>query len=626
MPAAVKAHLQLFPFISRQHPILSLLGDSCNSLSKIKQGHALVITSGLAIHPFPPSKLLQLLLSLPDSSSLLTYADLLFHHSPSPPLFSYNCLIKAHSSQASLLLFRSLLQAQSAPLPNQYTLTFVLAACRPDNGLELNDAEQIRCHVIHRGFDSNLFVSNALVQMYGAWGAVHNARKVFDECLQRDCFSWNLMVGVYVGSGDVDLARRLFDQMPERDVVSWSTLIAGYVQTGRFLEAMQLFHMMQIADAEPNEFTLTIVLTACANLVALDQGKWIHSYIKKAKIKMNDRLLASLIDMYAKCGEIDFASKIFNEFVSSNQSVHPWNSMLTGFAIHGCSTKAIELFQRMIDKNVVPNKVTFVSLLNACSHGRFLEKGRLYFNMMKSTYCIEREVEHYGCIVDLLGRAGFLQEAEEIISNMPMLPDARTWGALLNACRIHKDMKRGERIGKLIKELEPSNVGCRVLLANIYSGYGRWNDAKDVRKSIDADGRKIPGCSSIEVNGVFHQFLVGDRSHPHTKFIYSFLDDMTTKLKVAGYVPEVGEVLLDVDDEDKETALSRHSEKLAIAFGILNTITGAPIRIMKNLRICLDCHLATKFISIVYEREIIVRDRIRFHHFKNGFCSCGDYW
>uniref|UniRef100_A0A1D1XR66 Pentatricopeptide repeat-containing protein At5g66520 n=1 Tax=Anthurium amnicola TaxID=1678845 RepID=A0A1D1XR66_9ARAE len=398
-------------------------------------------------------------------------------------------------------------------------------------------------------------------------------------------------------------------------------------QVGSFFEAMELFHEMQLSGVTPNEFTLTGILAACANLVALDQGRWVHFYIKRAKIKMNERLLAGLIDMYAKCGELDSALKVFNEEEILKQTVWPWNAMLSGFAVHGKSKEAIDLFERMKSKHVAPNKVTFVSLLSACSHGSFLDEGKLYFKSMKDFYGIDPEIEHYGCMVDLFGRAGLLNEAEEFISLMPMLPDIVIWSALLAACRIHKDIERAEQIGRIIKELEPKQVGCQVLLANIYCGSGRWTGAKDLRNEIKISGtRKAPGCSSIELNGMFHQFLVGDRSHPETKQIYSFLDDMSIKLKNAGYEAEVGEVLLDIDEEDKETALSIHSEKLAIAFGLMNTPPGTAIRIMKNLRVCLDCHHATKLISKLYDREIIVRDRIRFHHFRGGLCSCKDFW
>ena len=394
------------------------------------------------------------------------------------------------------------------------------------------------------------------------------------------------------------------------------------------MEALDLFHKMLQAGPKPNEFTVVSALVACANLVALDQGRWIHVYIDKGEIKMNEKLLASLIDMYAKCGQIESALKVFFNERGLRRKVWPWNAMIGGFAMHGKSKEAIDIFEQMKIEKVSPNKVTFVALLNACSHGNMIDEGRGYFESMATSYGIEPEIEHYGCMVDLLGRAGFLKEAEEIISSMPMAPDAAIWGALLSACRIHKDMKRAERIGKIVKELGPNHIGCHVLLANIYSASRRWNEAKMVRENIKLNGRKkIPGCSSIELNGMFHQFLVGDRSHPQTKQLYLFLDEMTAKLKIAGYFPEFGEVLLDIDDEeDKETALSMHSEKLAIAFGLMNTAPGTPIRIVKNLRVCGDCHQATKFISKVYDREIIVRDRIRYHHFKNGICSCKDYW
>jgi len=394
------------------------------------------------------------------------------------------------------------------------------------------------------------------------------------------------------------------------------------------VEALDFFNEMLQIGPRPNEYTLVSAFAACSNLVALDQGKWIHAYIGRGEIKMNERLLASIIDMYAKCGEIESASRIFFNY-KVKQKVWPWNAMIGGFAMHGKPNEAINVFEQMKVKKVSPNKVTFIALLNACSHGYMVEEGKLYFRLMVSDYAITPEIEHYGCMVDLLSRSGFLKEAEDMISSMPMAPDVAIWGALLNACRIYKDIERGYRIGRIIKDMDPNHIGCHVLLSNIYSTSGRWNEARMLRekKELSNERKKIPGCSSIEMKGTFHQFLVGDRSHPESREIYSFLDEMTIKLKSAGYVPEFGELLRDIDDEeDKETALSVHSEKLAIAFGLMNTAYGTPIRIVKNLRVCGDCHQATKFISKVYDRVIIVRDRTRYHHFKDGICSCKDYW
>ncbi|KAK9273712.1 hypothetical protein L1049_018522 [Liquidambar formosana] len=613
--------------LNSNHQLLSLL-DSCKSMDQIKQSHALLITTGLILHPIPAITLLKQLTGSTFAS--FSYAQLVFDQIPTPDLFLYNTMIKAYAltpplCSKSLVIFRSMIRV-SSPSPNRYTFVFVFKAC--GNGLGVLEGEQVRVHAVKLGLESNLFVTNGLIRMYANWGMVDEARRVFDWSVDKDLFSWNILIGGYVGLGEIDQARELFEGMSDRDVVSWSTIIAGYVQVGCYVEALDVFHEMLRIGPTPNEFTLTSALAACANQVALDQGRWIHVYIDKSEIMMNEKLLASLIDMYAKCGEIEFASKVFYNECSQKWKVWPWNALIGGFAMHGKSEEAINLFEEMRIEKVSPNKVTFIALLNACSHGNMVKEGRGYFQLMASSYGIEPEIEHYGCMVDLLGRAGLLKEAEDVILNMPMAPDAVIWGALLGACRIHKDIEMGERIGKVLKEFDSKLIGCHVLLANMYSTSGRWNEAKVVRERIKiSGGRKTPGCSSIELNGVFHQFLVGDRSHPQTKQLYLFLDEMKTKLKNAGYVPEFGELLLDIDDEeDRETALSKHSEKLAIAFGLINTTPGTPIRIVKNLRVCSDCHQATKFISKVYEREIVVRDRIRYHHFKDGSCSCKDYW
>ncbi|CAL0328656.1 unnamed protein product [Lupinus luteus] len=597
-------------------------------MHQIKQTHAQLIINGLISHLVSVNKVLKLVAFSRFGS--LSYAHKLFDQIPQPDLFIYNTMIKAHSLSPdschdSFVVFRTLTR-DSELVPNRYSFVFAFGAC--GNGLGVREGEQVRVHASKVGLESNVFVANALIGMYGKWGFVEEGQKVFELAIEyRDLYSWNTMIAAYVGSGNMSRAKEVFDEMPEQDVVSWSTIIAGYVQVGRFMEALDFFHNMLQVGPKPNEYTLVSALSACSNLVALDQGKWIHVYIGRGEIKMNEKLLASIVDMYAKCGEIESASRVFCEH-NVKHRVWPWNAMIGGLAMHGKATEAITIFEQMKAEKVSPNKVTFVALLNACSHGYMVKEGKFYFRSMVSDYGINPEVEHYGCMVDLLSRAGLLKEAEEMIASMPMAPDVAIWGALLNACRIYKDMERGYRIGKIIKEMDPNHIGCHVLLGNIYSTSGRWNDARMLREKNDnSERKKVPGCSSIELKGVFHQFLVGDQSHPQSKEIYLFLTEMMIRLKNAGYFPELGELLLDIDDEeDKETALSIHSEKLAIAFGLMNTAPGTPIRIVKNLRVCGDCHQATKFISKVYDRVIIVRDRTRYHHFKDGICSCKDYW
>lgn len=230
-------------------------------------------------------------------------------------------------------------------------------------------------------------------------------------------------------------------------------------------------------------------------------------------------------------------------------------------------------------------------------------------------------------MVDLLGRGGCLIEARELIENMPILPDAGIWGALLGACRTHGDLELAEHAVVRLLELEPWNAGNYVLLSNIYATKGRWDDVERLRDKMK--GRRIqktPGSSSIEIECSIHEFVIGDRSHPRSKEIYDKLDELAMQLKLAGYVPEMDSVLHDICEEEKQHALNVHSEKLAIAFGLISTAPGMPIRVVKNLRVCKDCHSATKLLSKIVGREIIVRDRIRFHHFREGTCSCKDFW
>ncbi|XP_011623123.1 pentatricopeptide repeat-containing protein At5g66520-like [Amborella trichopoda] len=618
------------PFaLNLSHPILSLLNSSL-SLSQLKQIHAHMITSSLILSPFAVSRLIK---SLSLSPVLLPYASRLFDYTPSPDLFSFNTLIRALSNSPypchSLSLFATRF-CHLRLLPNHYTFSFLLHACSKFSGLL--EGTQIHTHTLKHGFTpNNLYVSNTLLHMYVACDRLWDACQVFEECPHRDLISWNSMIAAYVQSGDMSHAQLLFDKMPVRDVVSWGTLISGYTHTERASDALYLFRELLLAgEPAPNEFVLVSTLSACADSVALDQGKWIHTYIasdkrRSKKLVVNERVVAALIDMYAKCGEIRTALQVFEE--STKQTASPWNAAISGLATHGCASDALDLFSRMEMAGIVPRDITFVAVLNACSHAGLVAEGQRYFELMRNYYGLVPTIKHYGCMVDLLGRAGLLKEAKGLISKMPMKPDAAIWGALLSACRIHGDTVLAEQVGRELIECAPLHTGCHVLLSNIYSSSGRWRDAKDVRALIERIGvKKIPGCTSIELKGAFHQFLVGDRSHPQTREIYSFLDEMLSRLRLAGYVPESTEVLMDLAEEDKETALSWHSEKLAIAFGLINTPPGTPIRIVKNLRVCSDCHNATKFISKVYEREIVVRDRARFHHFKDGSCSCKEYW
>ncbi|CAL9124046.1 unnamed protein product [Musa textilis] len=375
---------------------------------------------------------------------------------------------------------------------------------------------------------------------------------------------------------------------------------------------------------EATHFTYSSIFSACAGTGALEQGKWVHAHMIKSGQVLTAFVGNTLVDMYAKSGSIQDARKIFDRV--DKKDLVSWNSMLTAYAQHGLVGEAIHWFEEMRKLGVQPNQITFLCILTACSHGGLLKEGQYYFDMMKR-YKVEPEIEHYVTIVDLLGRAGLLDRAQKFINEMPVQPSAAVWGALLGACRMHKNAELGKFAAERVFELDPYDAGPRVLLYNIYASTGRWTDAAKVRKMMKDGGvKKEPACSWVEMENSVHMFVANDDSHPQMKEIHKMWEKIDALIKEAGYVPDTNYVLLHVDEHEREAKLQYHSEKLALAFALLNMPPGATIRIMKNIRMCGDCHSAIKHVSKVTEREIIVRDTNRFHHFSGGSCSCGDYW
>lgn len=334
--------------------------------------------------------------------------------------------------------------------------------------------------------------------------------------------------------------------------------------------------------------------------------------------------------MYAKCGCLNFSRKVFDEMPKTN--VITWNVLIMAYGMHGQGKEALNLLRTMTTQvpqgsEVQPNDITFIAVFAACSHSGLVDEGLKLFYNMREEYGIDPKSDHYACIVDLLGRAGKLDSAYELINNMDVKYDrAGPWSSLLGACRVHKNVKLGEIAARNLIEAEPHVDSHYVLLSNIYASVGLWEKAMEVRKNMKQMGvRKEPGCSWIEFGDKVHRFLASDSSHPRSEQLYDFVEDLSERMRKEGYVPDTSCVLHNLDEEEKESLLCGHSEKLAIAFGILNTPPGSIIRVAKNLRVCNDCHTATKFISKLEGREIILRDVKRFHHFKDGICSCGDY-
>eukprot|EP01018_Ginkgo_biloba_P006435 Gb_28586 [translate_table: standard] len=395
--------------------------------------------------------------------------------------------------------------------PNSKTFASVLLACANLAAVELG--QEIHGDIIRNGFQSNIFVASALVDMYVKCGSIENARELFDKMHERNVVSWTAMVAGYGHNGHIEEALKLFQKMPRRNVVSWTAMIAGYAHNGHCDKAVKLFRQMQLAGMKPNSKTFTSVLRACANLPSLEQGKEIHEEIVRAGVHSDIFVGNALVDMYAKCGSIENAQNVFDKM--PERDVVSWTAMIKGYGMHGCGKEALNLFEQMQKSGMNPDHVTLVGVLSACCHAGLVDEGWQYFNCMSQYYHITPKMEHYGCMVDILGRAGRLDEAQNFVSKMPIKPDATVWGCLLGACRIHNNLELGERVAECLFEVDPKSAAPYVLLSNIYAAVGRWDDIEKVRKMMkDRRVKKNPGCSWIEFNNQVYAFLIGDGSHP----------------------------------------------------------------------------------------------------------------
>jgi len=479
--------------------------------------------------------------------------------------------------------------------------------------------------VVESGVLPDLKVESALVGMYVDCADIDSAWRLFEDMEVRNVVAWTSLVSGLARLGQVDRARELFDGMPERDAVLWTAMIDGYVQAARFREALEMFREMQYSNVTADEFTMVSVITACAQLGALEIGEWVRVYMSRQGIRMDVFVGNALIGMYSKCGSVERALDVFNGMHSRDKFT--WTAIILGLAVNGHGEEAIDMFHRMISVSEAPDEVTFIGVLTACTHAGLVHKGQEFFHSMTETYNIAPNVVHYGCIVDLLGRAGKITEALETIDQMPMTPNSTILGTLLAACRVHGNSEIGESVAERLIALDPENSTAYILLSNMYAKANRWEDVRRLREAIMKKGiKKEPGCSLIEMNGMIHEFVAGERSHPMSNEIYSKLENIIADLRNVGYFPDVTEVFIEVAEEEKQKVIYWHSEKLAIAFALLSSEPNTVIRIVKNLRMCLDCHNAIKLISRLYGRVIVVRDRTRFHHFRHGLCSCKDYW
>lgn len=481
------------------------------------------------------------------------------------------------------------------------TLLTVLSSLCEANGniaikLGLQVCFQLHCLAVKTGSSSDLGVATALIKACSSLGG---------EVM--DCY------GLFL------------ETQGHRDIVLWTAIISVFAEHYP-TEAFALFCQLCGEDLALDPHTFSVVLKACASFATQRHAGAIHSQIVKIGLEYDTVVRNALIHAYARCGGIALSEKVFNEMMFHN--VVSWNTMLKAYALHGRAEKALQLFSQM---TIEPDARTFVSLLAACSHAGMVEEGFRIFNSMHEKYGIAPLLDHYACMVDILGRAGRVVEAEELVRRMPIEPDSVVWSALLGASRKHSKTWLAKLAAAKLNELDPGNSLGYVQISNVYCSSGSFNEAGLIRKEMHRGRiRKQPGLSWIEIGNKIHEFTSGAPNHPERERIFTRLEGLVGQLKEKGYSPDTSLALHDVEEEQKEEQLYRHSEKLALIFalmneGSLNSGDGI-IKIMKNIRICLDCHNFMKLASDIVQKEIVIRDSNRFHHFKDGVCSCDDYW
>lgn len=489
----------------------------------------------------------------------------------------------------------------------------------------VKDVVVLFCEMRGLGVEINGVTMLGLVQPCGIPGNLGLGMCVHGFCvkfgLDMDSSVGNCLLTMYVKSGEIDCGRKLFNEMPRKGLITWNAMINGYAQNGLANNVLELYKEMESKGVCPDPLTLVGVLSSCAHLGALSAGKEVERKMEICGFSSNPFLKNALINMYARCGNLEKARDIFDGMPV--KSVVSWTAIIGGYGMHGLGEVAVQLFDEMIRGGIRPDGTAFVSVLSACSHAGLTNKGLDYFGVMERKYGLRPGAEHYSCMVDLLGRAGRLNEARELIESMQVRADGALWGALLGACKIHRNVELAELAFERVIELEPTNTGYYVLLSNVYTEAGNLEGILRVRMLMrERKLKKDPGCSYVEFKGRIHLFFAGDRNHPQINEIYKKLNELENLVKDLDGCKKN-------DHERREEYLNCmgvHSEKLAVAFALLNTRKETEIIIIKNLRICGDCHLFIKMVSKIVDRQFVVRDATRFHHFKNGFCSCKEYW
>lgn len=472
---------------------------------------------------------------------------------------------------------------------DEFVFSIILKAC---SSLEdFNTGKQIHCCSIKLGMESEVSVGTPLVDFY-------------------------------IKCANFKSALQAFERISEPNDVSWSAILSGYCQIGEFEECVKIFQSLRHKGVVLNSFVYTSIFQACSALADINVGAQAHADAMKKGLVAYLYGKSALVTMYSKCGRLDYARRAFESI--DNPDTVAWTALICGYAYHGNASEALRLFNRMQDSAVKPNVVTFIAVLTACSHSGLITEGRQYLESMSCEYGVEPTIDHYDCMVDIYSRAGLLEEAFDLIKSMPFKPDAMSWKSLLGGCWMHQNLSLGKIAAENLIQLDPDDTASYIIMFNLYASSGKWEEAAQFRKLMaERDLKKSVGCSWITVKGKVHRFIVGDKHHPHKEQIYSVLRELSFSDKISKSVLLTEE---DLGFPEREGQLLDHSERLAIAFGLISTPNNSPIVVFKNIRACKDCHDFAKHVSTVTGRLIVVRDSNRFHHFKSGECSCKDYW
>ncbi|KAH7285914.1 hypothetical protein KP509_33G050800 [Ceratopteris richardii] len=563
----------------------------CAHLGVIEEGHSVhadIVGRGLGTDLSVGNTLIDMYGKCGNIQDACTF----FHALPAQDVVSWSVLISSHTqhgySSEALELFKQM-QAEHIQ-PDSFTIVCTLKACSMQGAID--KGRKIHEHVVATGIESDIFIVSALIDMYSKCECCTDARSIFDQFQDSGLVTWNAMISGYVQFGDLQEALALYDQMCEEGILAC-------------------------------QVTYLSVLKACSGLAALRKGLNVQSNIIRDGFEGDLCINTTLIDLYSQSGSLVDACRIFNTILEPD--VVSWNALIAACAQHNASQLAFDSFHSMQQFGIIPNNATFVCILSVCSHAGLVKEGCSQFKLMRDYYCVSPSLEHYDSLIDIFGHGGCLEEAEDLLETLPFAPDLTEWTSLLSSCRMHADVSIGERSFDRFVSMNHANASAYALMSDIYAQAGRQVDADEVEKLRKyANAWKKPAKAFIEIETRIHEFSVGDESHPQIEDIYAKLRELRQRMSEGGYKARVDLVLN--DEVDKLKSLCGHCEKLAIAFGLICTPSGTTIRVSKNLRVCADCHNASKVISKIEKREIIISDAFRCHHFKEGDCSCESHY